>query len=86
MNIYIENKLPSAPTCLLILALIFGTCMALVVPPSQVPDEGNHFGRAFALSEGHWSPTTVMLPEGFLKIFAYTEMIINSITNKFLGF
>lgn len=36
----------------LIIGLIFGILFLLVVPPFQVPDEPNHFFRAYQLSEG----------------------------------
>jgi hypothetical protein len=33
---------------------IGGTLMALIVPPSQAPDEQHHFYRACQISKGHW--------------------------------
>ena len=33
--------------------MVFGTAMVLIVPPFQVPDEPDHFVRAFQISEGH---------------------------------
>jgi uncharacterized membrane protein len=37
----------------LALALVFGCAYVVVTPPFQVPDEGAHFRRSFATSEGH---------------------------------
>ena len=36
----------------LILAALFGSCFALLTPPSRVADEPAHFRRAWAISEG----------------------------------
>ena len=35
-----------------IAGFVFGTMMALIVPPFQVPDEPHHFFRAYQISEG----------------------------------
>jgi uncharacterized membrane protein len=35
-----------------VVGFIFGTLMALIVPPFQVPDEPHHFFRAYQISEG----------------------------------
>lgn len=35
-----------------VLALVFGLSMVFITPPFQVPDEFNHFFRAFQVSEG----------------------------------
>ena len=35
---------------------VFGTLMALIVPPFQAPDEPHHFFRAYQISEGQWVP------------------------------
>ena len=36
------------------LGLLFGLLFAVVTPPFQGPDEGQHFFRAFAVSQGVW--------------------------------
>jgi uncharacterized membrane protein len=41
------------------LAIPFGIVLLLLTPPMQVPDEGNHFFRAFQVSEGVWIPKKV---------------------------
>lgn len=41
----------------LVLAFFFGTVMALLVPPYQVPDEPAHLLRAYQISEGHFVST-----------------------------
>ena len=76
------KKIPTAPTWLLILALIFGTTLALILPPGQVPDEYQHFGRAYALSEGQWFPTIAWLPKGITQLFEYTSTIPFHVENK----
>jgi len=38
----------------LVLAISFGTAIALIVPPYQVPDEQDHFLHAYQISEGHF--------------------------------
>ncbi len=40
----------------LALALLFGSVLALIVPPGLIFDEGIHFLRAYELSEGHLVP------------------------------
>jgi len=35
----------------LIVGILFGTLFLLITPPFQVPDEPNHFSRAFHVSE-----------------------------------
>jgi uncharacterized membrane protein len=37
-----------------ITALCFGLAIVLIIPPFQVPDEADHFERAFHLAEGHF--------------------------------
>ena len=36
----------------LLLGALFGSAMAVVTPPFQVPDEANHFNRAYSISQG----------------------------------
>ena len=38
----------------LFLASLFGLLLIFITPPYQVPDEPNHFFRAFQISEGHF--------------------------------
>ncbi len=45
--------LATLPRLFLVLAISFGTVIALVVPPYQVPDEQDHFLHAYQISEGH---------------------------------
>jgi uncharacterized membrane protein len=45
-------------------ALLFGTLLAVVTPPFQVPDEPAHFYRAFTLSEGRLDLVPVAPPGG----------------------
>ena len=58
----------------LILALIFGTAFLFVTPPFQVPDEPNHFFRAYQVSEGkvhalkHEQRVGDFLPESVLEV------------------
>jgi uncharacterized membrane protein len=56
--------------------------LALVLPPGQVPDEYQHFGRAYALSEGQWFPTTAWLPKGIAQLLAYTSTLPLHVENK----
>jgi uncharacterized membrane protein len=39
-----------------VVGFVFGTVMALIVPPFQSPDEPHHFFRAYQISEGRWIP------------------------------
>jgi len=41
----------------LLLALPFGTLFTFITPPLQVPDEDDHFFRAYQVSEGHLTQT-----------------------------
>jgi uncharacterized membrane protein len=46
----------------LLLAFAFGISFLLAVPPFQVPDEPNHFYRAYQISEGRFVPVKVLPP------------------------
>ena len=46
------SSLFTAAKMFLPLAWIFGTLFALITPPFQVPDEFQHFYRAYQVSEG----------------------------------
>lgn len=72
----------TAPTWLLILALVFGITLALAMPPGQVPDEYQHFGRAYALSDGQWFPTTAWWPKGIDQLLGYTSILPFHVENK----
>jgi uncharacterized membrane protein len=37
-----------------LLSSLFGLAFLVITPPFQVPDEINHFYRAYQISEGHW--------------------------------
>src|SRR5215831_15196647 len=61
------------------LALLGGAAILTVYPPLQVPDEGNHFARAFQVSEGGWLPQVVrgenggVLPTNLLSLMLQHE-------------
>jgi uncharacterized membrane protein len=44
----------SALRFFLITAICFGSVIVILIPPFQVPDEADHFERAFHLAEGHF--------------------------------
>ncbi|HHB78489.1 MAG TPA: DUF2142 domain-containing protein [Saprospiraceae bacterium] len=56
-------------------ALIFGILYALLIPPGHVPDEPNHFFRAYQISQGHWRTKSVnhrlgdTLPVSVIQVF-----------------
>lgn len=45
----------SAENVFLLFAIIFGGLFAFITPPFQVPDEVNHFYRAYQISEGNFT-------------------------------
>nr|WP_076776974.1 DUF2142 domain-containing protein [Lachnoclostridium phocaeense] len=47
------------------IAAIFGIVFVVLTPPFQSPDEGNHFKKAYVMSEGHFFPQVVEGKEGF---------------------
>lgn len=49
----LRDALPPSPAvCFVAVAAPFGLAFALLTPPMQFPDEGNHFKRAYQISEG----------------------------------
>ena len=46
----------------LFLGLIYGMIILVITPPFQVPDESNHFFRAYQVSEGHFIPEKKLPP------------------------
>jgi uncharacterized membrane protein len=76
------KHLPSAPTWFVAFALLFGGIIALALPPGQAPDEYQHFGRAYALSEGVIFPTEAMLPRGVNRLLGFTSSLPFHIENK----
>lgn len=46
----------NAAKSFLFIFLLFGTLMVFLTPPFQVPDEINHFYRAWQVSTGSFSP------------------------------
>jgi uncharacterized membrane protein len=50
---------PSPERALILIGFLGGLGYALLTPPFQVPDEGAHFARAYAISEGHVISKTV---------------------------
>lgn len=54
----------------LAIALVWGVAQVFIVPPLQVPDEGDHWFRAWALSDGQFTADldgTVTLPGVFAR-------------------
>lgn len=49
---YINNTFLKPENIFLLIALIFGFCFCVITPPFQIPDEINHFYRAYQISEG----------------------------------
>jgi len=47
----------------LIVGFIFGVAILILTPPFQVPDEPQHFFRAFQLSEGRFRDLVVLAPD-----------------------
>jgi uncharacterized membrane protein len=64
----------------LILALFFGTCLVIIIPPFQSPDEYNHFFRAWQVSEG------CLLPEktSDARLGGYLPQSLDNLKNSFL--
>jgi uncharacterized membrane protein len=64
----------------LILALFFGTCLFIIIPPFQSPDEYNHFFRAWQVSEG------CLLPEktSDARLGGYLPQSLDNLKNSFL--
>ncbi len=54
----------------LVLALIFGVMFSLITPVWDTPDEGQHSGTAFMMSEGHFSPGSGQITESYDAIKA----------------
>src|SRR5678815_613908 len=63
----------------LVLALVGGTAQVFIVPPLQVPDEGDHWFRAWAMTDGQLttdSAGSVTLPGSFARLAdLYTGLI-----------
>jgi uncharacterized membrane protein len=76
------KKYLSAPAWFVAFALLFGGIIALALPPGQAPDEYQHFGRAYALSEGVLFPTEAMLPKGVNRLFGFTSSLPFNAGNK----
>ena len=66
----------------LILAAVFGSLLAVAAPPGQAPDEYQHFGRAYMLSEGQLFPVEAMLPKGITRMLAFTANLPFHIEQK----
>ena len=52
----------------LFIALPFSVAFAFITPPTQVPDEGSHFFRAFELSEFQFFNTNKTIPVSLIKL------------------
>jgi uncharacterized membrane protein len=76
------KHLPSASSWFVAFALLFGGIIALALPPGQAPDEYQHFGRAYALSEGVFFPTEAQLPKGVNRLLGFTSSLPFHIENK----
>lgn len=69
----------------LIFTLFFGITISIVTPPFQVPDEINHFYRAYQISEGNFTAKKIdnrvggYIPESLeLFTFQYKKLTLNS--------
>ncbi len=68
----------------LIFAVFFGLIFSIITPPFQVPDEINHFYRAYQISEGNFTALKIdnrvggYIPESLdLFSFQYKKMSLN---------
>ena len=55
----------------LVIALVWGVVQVFLVPPLQVPDEGDHWFRAWALTDGQFTADRqgkITLPAGFTRM------------------
>ena len=63
----------------LVIALVWGVAQVFLVPPLQVPDEGDHWFRAWALTDGQLMAdehATVSLPASFARLAdLYTRLV-----------
>jgi uncharacterized membrane protein len=50
----VQKFFQQASNVLTVLGLVLGVCYIILTPPFQVPDEINHFYRAYQVSQGDW--------------------------------
>jgi len=68
------SRATAAAVVCLVLGLLATVPLALLTPPFQVPDEGQHFFRAYAISEGDFEPVVqhgeggAMVPSSLLDL------------------
>ncbi len=78
----IKDFLKKPESFFLFTALILGLLYIALTAPLQVPDEVNHFYRAYQISEGHFTATRTSnklggnLPEGLAEFSANWERLI----------
>lgn len=71
------------------LAAIFGILFLILTPPFQTPDEGNHFKKAYVISEGQFIPSVKEGQEGYyisdeiMKYIAEQETAMGDTDRKF---
>ncbi len=53
------NKLYKPQKIFLFISIIWGVLTIFVIPPFQVPDEPNHFLRAYQIADGNFIPKTL---------------------------
>lgn len=70
-----------APTFFIIFGFLFGVVFLILTPPFQVPDEVNHFYRAYHIAEGHFSATK---QDNRLGGYMPTELVKAVNTNLYL--
>lgn len=72
------------PKLFVISALFFGFLIMMLIPPFQVPDEAQHFEKAYVMSQGKFNPEN---HDGKLGFYIPTEIveIVDSYTHKVFG-
>ena len=70
----LQNRI--TPEALLVtFTAVFGSLLLFAIPPFQIPDEHQHFGRSYSVSEGYLFHTSVDLPAGFQRLMDLTKGI-----------
>jgi uncharacterized membrane protein len=64
----------------LIIALFFGSCLVVIIPPFQSPDEYNHFFRAWQVSEGNFLPEKT----ANFRLGGYLPKSLDSLKHRFI--
>ena len=65
-------------------ALFFGLIIMMMIPPFQVPDEAQHFEKAYVISQGKFNPEN---HDGKIGYYLSSEIVstVDEYTNKVFG-